>query len=152
MRASLRSYTVNNAWAEGEEANKGSLSVGKLADFVVAERDLFAIPAVQLKEVKVCSQSLVDAWCMRRRRISDRCSRRTEEEVEHLGERGWLASQAAAQRGTLPAIHEQAGQSRGISVSRDVARLTRLFKTRARPLRDLRDALLDAESKDVVGA
>jgi predicted amidohydrolase YtcJ len=53
LETSLRSYTVNNAWAEGEEANKGSLVVGKLADFVVAERDLFAIPAVQLKDVKV---------------------------------------------------------------------------------------------------
>ncbi len=53
LETSLRSYTVNNAWAEGEDANKGSIMVGKLADFVVVEHDLFAIPAVQLKDVKV---------------------------------------------------------------------------------------------------
>ncbi|MDA1080103.1 MAG: amidohydrolase [Gemmatimonadetes bacterium] len=53
LETSLRSYTVNNAWAEGEEANKGSLMTGKLADFVVVDRDLFAIPATQLKEAKV---------------------------------------------------------------------------------------------------
>jgi len=53
LEKSLRSYTVNNAWAEGEEASKGSLSVGKLADLVVIDRDLFAIPPEQLKEARV---------------------------------------------------------------------------------------------------
>jgi predicted amidohydrolase YtcJ len=53
LETSLRSYTVNNAWAEGEEAHKGSLAAGKLADFVVIDRDLFAIPAAQLKDAKV---------------------------------------------------------------------------------------------------
>jgi predicted amidohydrolase YtcJ len=53
LETSLRSYTVNNAWAEGEENSKGALNVGKLADFVIVDRDLFAIPAVQLKDAKV---------------------------------------------------------------------------------------------------
>ena len=53
LETSLRSYTVNNAWAEGEEANKGALTVGRLADFVIIDRDLFAIPGTQLKEAKV---------------------------------------------------------------------------------------------------
>jgi predicted amidohydrolase YtcJ len=53
LETSLRSYTVNNAWAEGEEASKGTLTTGKLADFVVVDRDLFAIPAVQIKDAKV---------------------------------------------------------------------------------------------------
>ena len=53
LETSLRSYTVNNAWAEGEEANKGVLRAGMLADFVIIDRDLFAIPATQLKDAKV---------------------------------------------------------------------------------------------------
>jgi hypothetical protein len=53
LETSLRSYTVNNAWAEGEEANKGSLTAGKLADFAIIDRDLFAIPPAQLKDAKV---------------------------------------------------------------------------------------------------
>jgi hypothetical protein len=53
LETSLRSYTVNNAWAEGEEVSKGSLSAGKVADFVVIDRDLFAIPAIQLKDATV---------------------------------------------------------------------------------------------------
>lgn len=53
LETSLRAYTVNNAWAEGEEASKGMLRAGMLADFVVIDRNLFAIPATQLKEAKV---------------------------------------------------------------------------------------------------
>ena len=53
LETSLRSYTVNNAWAEGEEKSKGMLSTGKLADFVVIDRDLFAIPPTQLKDATV---------------------------------------------------------------------------------------------------
>lgn len=53
LETSLRAYTVNNAWAEGEEAHKGALTAGKLADFVIIDRDLFAIPAPELKEAKV---------------------------------------------------------------------------------------------------
>lgn len=53
LETSLRSYTVNNAWAEGEEASKGSLEAGKLADFVIIDRDLFAIPGPELKDAKV---------------------------------------------------------------------------------------------------
>lgn len=53
LETSLRSYTMNNAWAEGEEASKGSLTAGKLADFVVIDRDLFAIPAAEIKDAEV---------------------------------------------------------------------------------------------------
>ena len=53
LETSLRSYTINNAWAEGEEASKGSLTVGKLADLVIVDRDLFSIPATQIKDAKV---------------------------------------------------------------------------------------------------
>ena len=53
LETSLRSYTINNAWAEGEEASKGSLMPGKLADLVVIDRDLFAISPTQIKDAKV---------------------------------------------------------------------------------------------------
>jgi predicted amidohydrolase YtcJ len=53
LETSLRSYTVNNAWAEGEERSKGSISVGKLADLVIIDKDLFAIPATQIKDARV---------------------------------------------------------------------------------------------------
>jgi predicted amidohydrolase YtcJ len=53
LETSLRAYTVNNAWAEGEEAAKGMLRAGMLADFVMIDRDLFAIPAAQIKDARV---------------------------------------------------------------------------------------------------
>ena len=53
LETSLRSYTINNAWAEGEDSNKGSLTAGKLADLVVIDRDLFKIPHSQIKDARV---------------------------------------------------------------------------------------------------
>ena len=53
LETSLRSYTVNNAWAEGEEANKGTLTKGKLADLLIIDHDLFGIPPAQIKDAKV---------------------------------------------------------------------------------------------------
>jgi predicted amidohydrolase YtcJ len=50
---SLTAYTANNAWAAGEEAIKGKLVAGMLADLVVMDQDLFAIPADSIKDVKV---------------------------------------------------------------------------------------------------
>jgi len=49
----LRAYTANAAYASFEESIKGTLVAGKLADFVVLDRDLFSIPAPQLRDAKV---------------------------------------------------------------------------------------------------
>jgi predicted amidohydrolase YtcJ len=40
----LRSYTINGAYAGFEEALKGSLTVGKLADITVLDRDILTCP------------------------------------------------------------------------------------------------------------
>jgi predicted amidohydrolase YtcJ len=53
VETALRAYTVNNAFAAGEEEIKGSVAPGKLADLVVLERDIFRIPAAELKDVRV---------------------------------------------------------------------------------------------------
>jgi len=53
LETALRAYTVNNAWVAGEEALKGSLEPGKLADFVVVDRDPFGIDPAALKDVQV---------------------------------------------------------------------------------------------------
>lgn len=39
----LRAYTTLGAYAGGEEAIKGSLETGKLADITVLDRDVFTI-------------------------------------------------------------------------------------------------------------
>jgi predicted amidohydrolase YtcJ len=52
LETSLRAYTVNNAWAAGEEAIKGQLKVGMLGDLVVLDHDLFAIAPDSIKDVR----------------------------------------------------------------------------------------------------
>src|SRR5690606_39644479 len=49
----LRAYTVNAAYASFEETQKGVLAPGRLADFVVLDRNLFEIPADEIRDVQV---------------------------------------------------------------------------------------------------
>jgi len=49
----LRSYTINAAYAGFEEAIKGSLSVGKLADITVLSKDIMTIPEDQIPATRV---------------------------------------------------------------------------------------------------
>jgi predicted amidohydrolase YtcJ len=49
----LRSYTLNNAYAAFEEASKGSLAVGKLADVTVLSNDILTVPEDQIESAKV---------------------------------------------------------------------------------------------------
>ena len=45
--------TYNGAWASGEEALKGSITAGKLADFVILEKDPHDVPLDTIKDIKV---------------------------------------------------------------------------------------------------
>ncbi|GFE81758.1 amidohydrolase [Steroidobacter agaridevorans] len=49
----LRSYTAENAWAGFQEGKVGVLKQGALADFAVLSKDLFAVPATEIINVKV---------------------------------------------------------------------------------------------------
>jgi predicted amidohydrolase YtcJ len=51
LETALRAYTANNAYAAGEEATKGTIAVGKLADLTVLSRNLFEIRPEQIKDV-----------------------------------------------------------------------------------------------------
>jgi len=49
----LRIYTLNGAYASFEENIKGSIEVGKLADYVVLEEDLLKVDPFAIKDIKV---------------------------------------------------------------------------------------------------
>jgi predicted amidohydrolase YtcJ len=52
VEEALRAYTINAAYASFEEDLKGTLEPGKLADFVVFDRDITAIDPVEIRDVK----------------------------------------------------------------------------------------------------
>jgi hypothetical protein len=49
----LEAYTINGAWLARQEHETGSIEVGKAADLVVLERNLFEVEPMQLQYVKV---------------------------------------------------------------------------------------------------
>ena len=53
VEEALRAYTIEAAYASFEESIKGSLEVGKLADFVIIDRDITNIPPEQIRAARV---------------------------------------------------------------------------------------------------
>ncbi|MBZ5624143.1 MAG: amidohydrolase family protein [Acidobacteriia bacterium] len=49
----MRAYTVDAAYAQFAEKRKGTLEKGKLADFVLLDRDLTRIPPSEIRKVQV---------------------------------------------------------------------------------------------------
>lgn len=58
LETMLAAYTINGAFLMHQENDTGSISVGKAADLVVLDRDLFAIPAEDISEAKVVATYL----------------------------------------------------------------------------------------------
>jgi hypothetical protein len=49
----IRIATINGAYASSEERSKGSITAGKLADFVMLEKDPHGVNPVEIKDIKV---------------------------------------------------------------------------------------------------
>jgi predicted amidohydrolase YtcJ len=53
LREMLLAYTINGAYARFADSTTGSLEVGKLADLVLLDRNLFELPAHQISQASV---------------------------------------------------------------------------------------------------
>ena len=62
----LHAYTVAGAWLTREEDHKGPLALGYLADIAVLDRDYFACPEEEIKEIRV-EMTIVDGKVVYRR-------------------------------------------------------------------------------------
>ena len=49
----IRVYTWNGAYLGKEEALKGSIEIGKLADLVVIDRDILNVPNKEIMDIQV---------------------------------------------------------------------------------------------------
>ncbi len=52
-REAVRAYTWLGAWAQREEAEKGSLEIGKLADFILLDRDVLDCPPTEIRDTQI---------------------------------------------------------------------------------------------------
>ncbi|MEQ9563779.1 MAG: amidohydrolase family protein, partial [Woeseiaceae bacterium] len=59
LKSALEMYTRNAAYVMRLENVSGTLEVGKRADLIVIDRDLFRIPATEINEARVL-QTLMD--------------------------------------------------------------------------------------------
>jgi len=53
LETAIRAYTLDGAWANFAEGNRGSIAVGKYADLILLSADLFQISAEQIKDTRV---------------------------------------------------------------------------------------------------
>ena len=53
VEEAVRAYTASAAYASFDESRKGVLSKGRLADFVMLERNIFEIPPEEIGAVRV---------------------------------------------------------------------------------------------------
>jgi predicted amidohydrolase YtcJ len=53
LRDALAAFTLNAAYVNFQEERTGSIEAGKLADLIVLDRNLFAIPPAQISDTKV---------------------------------------------------------------------------------------------------
>jgi len=55
VEEALKAYTINGAYGTFEEKIKGSLTKGKLADYVILDKDITTIDPLKIESIKVLS-------------------------------------------------------------------------------------------------
>jgi predicted amidohydrolase YtcJ len=69
----VHAYTMGAAYAGGEEALKGSLAPGKLADLIFLDRDIFCIEAMDIQHAEVLATMVGGRFVYQNRTFSIEC-------------------------------------------------------------------------------
>jgi predicted amidohydrolase YtcJ len=90
MQQALQMYTLNAAYALSREHDLGSLEVGKLADFVVIDRDILNSAVDDIRDTKVLQTYLggelvYQSEYVRRQTLLDKVSSDLRDTLAHLG-------------------------------------------------------------------
>ncbi len=64
VREAIYAYTMGSAYAEGKESVKGSLTPGKVADFIMVDKNPLTIPVEELDSIQVESV-YIDGKCVK---------------------------------------------------------------------------------------
>ena len=70
-KQALRLYTFNNAFLTFEEKEKGSIEPGKLADFVILDRDIMTVDVDDVKRLRFLRLIWGDESCMTKTKITN---------------------------------------------------------------------------------
>ena len=65
VETALRGFTLGAAYAGYSEARQGSLALGKLADLVVVDRDIFSVDPMAIKDTQVLGTLVGAGWKFR---------------------------------------------------------------------------------------
>ncbi|MCW8873472.1 MAG: amidohydrolase family protein [Xanthomonadales bacterium] len=71
LGAMIDAYTINAAWVMHQEERSGSIEVGKQADIVVLDRNIFEVPETEINEAKVLITLLAGETIWARRASAD---------------------------------------------------------------------------------
>ena len=69
LEEALKAYTIDGAWLAGHEELTGSIELGKAADLVVLERNLFEVEPMEISRVEV-QRTLLEGNTVYRRSAS----------------------------------------------------------------------------------
>ncbi|OHS96482.1 hypothetical protein TRFO_37338 [Tritrichomonas foetus] len=58
----LKGVTINAAYQHSEEKNKGTIESGKIADFVILDRNPLKVPPLEIKNIKVLETIKEDVY------------------------------------------------------------------------------------------
>ena len=53
LAQAIENYTLNSAYVNFLEADTGSIEIGKLADIIVLDHNLFDVPSSEINQVRV---------------------------------------------------------------------------------------------------